>query len=130
MAISDTRSLVTIVTHVASDIAYLAQTEIRLAKAELAEKVGAMASGLAFLGVGAVFLLSGLTVAMLALASWIEYAGLPNRWSLLFVAAVGLMIGIAVAMLGVNRVKETPLAPSRTLDQMKEDFTVGKERVG
>ena len=63
------------------------------------------------------------------IAQWITAAGLPYEWSLLIVAVVTLGVGAVLAMAGVSRLKETALAPERTLGQMREDYVVAKEHV-
>ena len=49
-----TRPLVSLMTHVASDLAYLVQSEFRLARAELGEKLSAASNAGAYLGIGGV----------------------------------------------------------------------------
>lgn len=127
MTVRDTRSLATLMSHVASDIAYLVQTEIRLAKVEISEKFAAVAAGAAFIGAGAAFLMAALVVVMFAIASWLEYAGLSTQWSLTIVGILGLAIGGVVAFTAINRMKAMQLAPERTIDQMKEDIAVARE---
>ena len=123
------RPIVSLMTHVASDLAYLVQTEFRLARAEVGEKVAAVSNAGVYLAVGGVFALAGLIVLLFDIARWITVAGLPSEWSFLIVAVVALIVGGLMTMMGVNRVKSSSLVPERTLEQVREDYVVAKEHV-
>jgi Putative Actinobacterial Holin-X, holin superfamily III len=123
------RPIVSLMTHVASDLAYLVQTEFRLARAELGEKMSAASSAGVFLAFGGAVALAGFIALLFDIASWINAAGLSYPWSLLIVALVTLAIGAALAMIGASRLKGSALVPNRTLDQMREDYVVAKEHV-
>jgi hypothetical protein len=130
MAIRDTsRPLASLVTQVMSDIAYLLQTEIRLAKAEISEKVSRAANGGAFIGVGVVLLLTALPILYLAIVRWLEIAGLPNQWGLLLVGGVIVIIGVALALTGANKLQGSTLKPDRTIEQVRADLSIAKEHV-
>lgn len=124
------RPIVSVMTNVASDMAYLVRTEFRLARAELGEKFSAMSSAGIYIGVGAAFALSGLIVVLFDIAHWIVVAGLAYPWALLIVGLVSLVLGLIAARTGVSRIRSSQLMPERTLEQMREDFAVAKEHVG
>ena len=88
-------------THVASDLAYLVQTEFRLARAEMGEKLSAASNAGVYLGLGGVIALGGFIALLFDIARWITVAGLAYEWSLLIVALVALAIGAVLAMAGV-----------------------------
>ncbi|HEY1865372.1 MAG TPA: phage holin family protein [Roseiarcus sp.] len=123
------RPIVSLMTNVASDLAYLVQTEFRMARAEVSEKVSAASNAGVFLAVGGVIALGGFIALLFDIASWINAAGLSYPLSLLIVAVVALVIGAGLAMVGVNRLKGSALVPNRTLEQMREDYAVAKEHV-
>jgi hypothetical protein len=123
------RPIMSLMSHVASDLAYLVQTEIRLARSEIGEKVAAASNAGVYLATGAVLALAGLIILLFDIAQWLTVAGLPFEWSLLIVALVALVAGGLVAMVGVNRVKGPALVPQRTLEQMREDYVTAKEHV-
>jgi len=123
------RPIVSLMSHVASDLAYLVQTEFRLARAEMGEKVSAVSNAGTYLALGGAIALSGLIVLLFDIARRIAIAGLPYQWSLLIVAVVALLIGGGFAMAGINRVKASSLTPDRTIEQMREDYVVAKEHV-
>jgi uncharacterized membrane protein YqjE len=123
------RPIVSVMTQVASDLAYLVQTEFRLARAEMGEKLSAVSNAATYLVLGGVIALAGLIVLLFDIAQWIAVAGLSYQWSLLIVALVSLAIGGALAMAGVARMRGSALVPNRTLEQVREDYVVAKEHV-
>lgn len=130
MATKETsRPIVSLMTHVTSDLAYLVQTEFRLARAEMGETIAAASNAGVYLAIGGVVALSGFIALLFDIASWITVAGLPYEWSLLIVAVVALAIGGILAMAGVNRMRASSLVPKRTLEQMRQDYVVAKEQV-
>ena len=124
-----TRPLASVMTQVASDLAYLVQTEFRLARAEIGEKLSAASNAGVYLAIGAVFALSGLIALLFDIAQWIAVAGLPYEWALLIVAVAALAIGAALGVAGAGRLKGSALVPNRTLEQVREDYVVAKEHV-
>jgi hypothetical protein len=124
-----TRPLISVMTEVVSDLAYLLQTEIRLARAEIGEKLARAANGGAYIGAGAILLLAGLFVLLLAAVRWLEIAGLPDQWGLLLVGGVVVAVGVALAMTGTKNLKGASLVPDRTIEQVRADYMVAKEHV-
>jgi Putative Actinobacterial Holin-X, holin superfamily III len=116
-------------TQVASDLAYLVQTEFRLARAEMGEKLSMASNAGAYLGAGGVIALAGLIVLLFDIAQWITIAGLPYQWSLLIVALVTLAVAAVLGIAGVARMRGAASAPKRTIEQIREDYVVAKEHV-
>jgi uncharacterized membrane protein YqjE len=129
MAIQDSRPLATLLTQIVSDLSFLLQTEIRLARTEISEKASQAANAGIFIGVAAVFSLAGLFILLMAVVRWLEVAGLADRWGYLLVGAVAVGIGVALALKGINSLKPSALVPDRTVEQLKADYTVAKEHV-
>ena len=123
------RPIMSLMSEVASDLAYLVQTEFRLARAEVGEKVAAISHAGLYLALGAGLAFAGLIVLLFDIARWITVAGMPTEWSLLLVAVVTLVGAGVLAMVGVNRAKTSELIPQRTLGQMREDYETAKEHV-
>jgi Putative Actinobacterial Holin-X, holin superfamily III len=123
------RPIVSLMTQVTSDLAYLVQTEFRLARAEMGETLSAASNAGVYLAIGGVIALGGFIALLFDIASWITVAGLPYEWSLLIVAVVALAIGAIVAMAGASRMRASSLVPKRTLEQMRQDYVVAKEQV-
>jgi len=129
MTTTKERPLASVMTQVISDLAYLLQTEIRLARAEISQKVSQAANGGAFIGIAAILLLSGLFVLLLAAVRWLEVAGLPQQWGLLLIGGVVVALGIVLALLGMKNLKGSALVPDRTIEQVRADINVAKEHV-
>lgn len=124
-----TRPLTSVLTQIVSDIAYLLQTEIRLARAEVNEKLGRAAGGGKLIGAGAVLGLAGLVVLLLAIVAWLGRAGMPEEWALTLVGGIAVFIAAGLATKGTRALMGGALTPQRTLDQLKADIAVAKEQV-
>jgi hypothetical protein len=123
------RPITSLMTQVVSDLAYLLQTEIRLAKAEIGEKFAQVARGGAYIGVGGILALTGLFLLLLSVVRWLDYAGLPERWGLLLVGGSVLGVGAVLALMGSKNFTGSALTPDRTIEQVRADFNVAKEHV-
>ena len=123
------RPLASLMTQVFSEAAYLLQTEIRLARAEIGEKLGRAAHGGVLIGIGAVVLLPGLFVLLLSAVRWLEVAGLPQQWGLLLVGIVAVAVGAALTLTGAKSVQGPSLVPDRTIHQVRADISVVKEHI-
>ena len=113
---------------VVSDVADLLQKEIRLARAEITSKLSVKVRGgiwmIAAALLGLVVFLLLVEAAMFAIAS----NGIALHWSALIVAgALALVAAIALA-LGRSAMAEE-LAPKRSIQQIKQDIAVTKERL-
>src|SRR5262245_25380509 len=125
----DRRSIVNLFTDVIGDAVHLFQTEIRLIRAEINEKIGRLANGGTLVGAGAVAAIAAVFLLLQAIVRWLAVAGLPDQWGYLLVGIVVAAIAVGLLMSGINRIKSTNLMPDRTLDQLKADFATVKERV-
>ena len=113
---------------VITDLTDLMQKEVRLARAELSEKLsisiraGVWMSVAAVLAIVAAFLVVQASVLGLAAAT-----GIALHWSSLIVAAVlGATAGAAFAK--GNADVPDQLTPDRALNQVKQDIAVAKEQ--
>jgi uncharacterized membrane protein YqjE len=122
------RPITSLLTHVVSEVAYLLQTEIRLAKAEIGEKISSAAFGAGMIGGGAVLLLAGLIVLLFGAVQWLVIAGMPHEWAFLLVGFVVLAAGAGLAMFGLRSFKGSELMPNRTIEQVRADFSIVKEQ--
>jgi hypothetical protein len=125
----DARSTIGLFTDALSQIALLFQTEMRLVRAELSEKLSQIAGHAAMIGAGFVLLLAALIFLLQSVVSWLEVAGLPDEWGYLL---VGLAVGVAGAVFlskGVNSIKETSVVPDRAVNQVRADIATVKEHI-
>ena len=113
---------------VITDLADLMQKEMRLAQAELSEKLstsiraGVWMSGAAVLAVASGFLIVQASVLGLSAAS-----GIALHWSCLIVAAV--LAGAAGAAFAKGKA-DVPdqFTPDRAINQVKQDIAVAREQ--
>ena len=119
--------VVTLATAAFSQTADLLQTEFRLAKAELAEKITAARAGLIMLLLGAIFLIAALGMILQALVSVLINAGVSPAAAILLVAGGSVVIGLVLFLTGQNRLNPAELTPDRTLNSLSRDSRMVKE---
>src|SRR5919202_697814 len=124
-----TRPLTSLFTDTVADLTNLFQTEIRLVRAEINEKLSTAASGGALIGAGAVVMIPAVFILLLAIVRWLAVAGLPEQWGLTLVGLVVAALGVVLLMKGVNNLKGSALVPRRTIRQVRADVEVAKEQV-
>lgn len=125
----DKRTIVNLFADVINDTVHLFQTEIRLIRAEINEKLGRLANGSTLVGAGAVAAIAAVFLLLQDIVRWLVIAGLPDQWGYLIVGLVFAAVAAALLMGGINRIKSTNLMPDRTLDQLKADLATVKEHV-
>jgi Putative Actinobacterial Holin-X, holin superfamily III len=123
------RPLTSLFTDTVAELTHLFQTEIRLVRAEINEKVSKVASSGALIGAGAIVLLPAVFILLLAIVRWLAVAGLPDQWGLLIVGVVVAGAGVGLLMKGVNNLKGSALVPRRTIEQVRADVAMAKEQV-
>ena len=124
-----TRPLASLFTDTVSELTNLFQTEIRLVRAEVNEKLSRAASGGALIAAGAIVMVPAVFILLLAVVRWLEVAGLPDEWGFLLVGLVIAGLGVALLMIGLNNLKGSALLPHRTIEQVRADVAVAKEQV-
>jgi len=123
------RTIVNLVADVLDDATHLFQTEIRLIRAEINEKISQVANVGALLAAGVIAGLAAIFLLLQAVVRWLEVAGVPDRWGYLLVGLAVTAIAAALIAKGLNNLKATNLVPDRTLDQIRTDFATVKEHV-
>ena len=122
------RSIPGLFSDLARDVSRLFRQEIDLAKAELAEKAGALGAGGAMLAAGGLIAWAGFLVLLAAAVFGLSKVVEP--WlAALIVGGVVLVIGVVVMLIGKSRFKTDDLVPRRTLRSIKDDAQWAKERV-
>lgn len=110
-------------THVSA----LVRNEVDLARAEISENLNRAAVAVGLLVGALVLALTALNVLSAALVAALIRMGIPDGWSALIVGVV--LAGVAFAMVakGVNDLKLTSLAPTRTKKNIQRDAEAVKE---
>ncbi len=101
--------------------ANLMQTEMRLAKAEVANNISRAGTGIALMAVAAILALTGLNVLAGALVAYIAAAGLSAGLAALLVGFGTLAIALVLVMVGKSRLTASALEPSHTLKNLQRD---------
>jgi hypothetical protein len=115
------RGIGTVFSELLGEISALLRNEIRLAKAEAADKVRRMALGLAF-AVAAVFvLLLALVFLLEAAVGGFMLLGLNFALASLAVAVIGLIVAGLLGWLALGRLKVGKLSETKTAQQIRQD---------
>ena len=117
----DPRSFVRLLADASEQFSRLLRSEIKVVRAELAEKVGEVATGLAALVLAAVLLVPTLVLLLMALASWFIELGLRASLAYLAAAGVGLIVCGGLALFGKSRLALDALKPRRTAREIAHD---------
>jgi uncharacterized membrane protein YqjE len=113
---------------VVEDVTDLLQKEVRLAKAELSEKISIkLRAGLWMSITGVLGICAGLVIIEAAIFAIASY-GLALPWSCLIVAAV-LVVLAAVAYAMGSADTRASVTPTRTLHQVQRDISAAKEQL-
>lgn len=128
MSFQDTsRSISALVGDAFLQLSGLVQNEVRLARAELSQKISQAGTGLAFLGVAAVVMIPALVMLLTGIALWLSQIGYSPTASYLAVAAAGVLVSVVFAIIGLNRLKPDKLAPNVIMTELGRDVATAKE---
>jgi hypothetical protein len=113
---------------VITDLAELMQKEMRLARAELAEKLSiSIRAGMWMCVASALIAVAGLLIVQAAVLGLTAATGIALHWSSLLVAAAVAVAAAAAFAKGRADVPDQ-LTPDRALNQVKQDIAVAKEQ--
>ena len=116
------------VSDLVADLADLFQKEMRLARAELSDKITTKLQAGIWMSAAAVLaLIAGLLVVQAVVFGITSY-GIALHWSCLIVAGVLAAIAVMSFFKGRSDAKEE-LAPTRTINQVKQDIATAKEQL-
>ena len=105
----------------------LVRNEVRLARAEIADKISQAGMGVAYVAVAGALMVPAFVMVLIALALWITQLGVSNVGAYLIAAAVGAVVSGVLAMAGLNRLKPDRLMPKVTIEQVEQDVTAARE---
>jgi len=116
------------VSDVVGDLAELFQKELRLARAEISQKISAKLQAGVWMGIAAGLGLITAIVAVQALVFGIASYGIALHWSCLIVAGVFACLAALVFFKGRAKAEEE-FTPARTLHNIKRDIKTAKEQL-
>lgn len=126
--VKEERSLGDLFSELASDTGTLVRQEVALAQTELTRKATEVGKNVGFLAVGGAVgyaaLLAVLAAAILGLANFVP----PWAAALIVGAAVGIVAYLLISS-GLKALQETNLAPTQTVETLKEDAEWLKNQV-
>jgi hypothetical protein len=116
------------VSNVVADLADLFQKEIRLGRAEISDKITTkLQAGAWMSAAGVLALIAGLLVVQAVVVGIASY-GIALHWSCLIVA--GVLAAFAVMLFSKGRFDaKGELAPTRAINQVKQDIATAKEQL-
>jgi uncharacterized membrane protein YqjE len=122
-------SLQTLVGNAIRDGADLLRQEFGLFRAEMAENASAVGKGVAMFAVAAIFALAALIWLTQALVYGLAIL-VGSQWlAALIVGVLLLVIALVLVVIGKNRLSAATLAPTRTVQTLKQDSEILTERV-
>jgi len=126
------RPLVRLFSDLWRESATLIRNEAELAKAEIAEKVSALGTGMVSLAIGGAVLFAGFLLVLFAIVSGLAQV-LPAQqapWlAPLIVGAIVLFVGWLLLASGRDKLKTESLKPSRIARSVRRDAEVVKEHI-
>jgi drug/metabolite transporter (DMT)-like permease len=112
-----------------NSVSTLFRKEIELARAEASEKIGQAGFAAGSIAGGGILALAALIILLQALVIALTELGLAPALSALIVGGVVAIIAFALIYKGMNDLKASNLAPTRTVDSLRQDAHMVKEQV-
>jgi drug/metabolite transporter (DMT)-like permease len=124
---TDDRSLKELFGDLTHSVTTLSRKEIELARAEISEKVSQAGVAAGAVAAGGILALAALIVILQALVIALTELGLAPALSALIVGGVVAIIAFALIYKGMNDLKASNLAPTRTVEALRRDADMVKE---
>ena len=125
---TDDRSFKELLADLTHSVTTLFRKEIELARAETSEKLSQAGVAAGAIAAGGVLALAALIVLLQALVIALAELGLAPALSALIVGGVVAIIAFALIYKGVNDLKASNLAPTRTVEALRRDAHMVKEQ--
>ena len=112
-----------------SQMTSLFETEFRLVRTEISEKISQAIRAVIVLLVAAVLLLAALFIILFGLVQLVIYFGVIPWLAYFIVGGVIAVVGAIALYVALNRLSTDNLVPRQTIDQLGKDAGVVKEQV-
>lgn len=113
-------SAVGLIRQLAHEVPALLTKELALAKAEIKETVETAKAGVAAVGMGAIVMLAGLIIVLLAAVY--ALANIMQPWlAALIVGAVAMVVGFIMIQSGKKQFDASNMTPERTVSSLQKD---------
>ena len=123
------RSAPGLVSDVLTHVSNLVRAEVDLARTEVSENVSRAGTAIGLLVGAVVIALVALNVLAAALTAAIAELGIDAGWAALIVGGALAVLAFAMVAKGVNDLKLSSLAPTRTAKNVKRDAETVKETI-
>ncbi len=110
-----------------NNVSSLVRNEVDLARAEISENISKAGVAVGLIAGAAIIALVALNVLAAALVAALTEAGIEAGWAALIIGAVLAVIAFILMGKGVNDLKLSSLAPTRTVKNVKRDAAAVKE---
>ncbi len=126
---SQDRSLGELFGDLSRETSELVREEVSLAKTEMSHKAAEVGKDVGFLAVGGAAAYAGLLALIATIIIGLAQAGVTWWLSALIVGLVVTAIGGFLVLRGLDNLKHTNLAPTETMDTLKEDAKWTKDQI-
>ncbi len=125
----DDRSLGQLFGDLSRQLGTLVSKEIQLAKTEITTRVTTVGRDAAMIGAGGGLAYAALLMALIAVGLLLIQLGITPWLAFLLVAIIVGAIAAVLIMRGRDELQKTDLAPTKTIETLKEDAEWAKEQV-
>jgi hypothetical protein len=119
--LKDDRSLGELFSELSRETSALVRQEVALAKTELSEKATRVGRNVGYVAMGGALAYAGVLTIIAAIVIILANAGMPSWASALLVGVVVLATGYIFTQKGLATLGHEQMAPTQTIDTMKEN---------
>lgn len=120
------RSLTDLLAAALTHLSLLAQTEIRLQRAEIGQKVATAGVGIGLAAAAIVFAIPALVLLLMSLAAWLTQHGLSAAGADAIAGGGSLVVAVLLLLIGFGQLRAKALEPKRALGQLQRDAAAAK----
>lgn len=124
---NDARSISRSIGDAFEQLSQLVQTEIRLARAEIADKATRAGMGVGLVFGGLLLMVPALVLFLIALAIFLTQAGLSPVVAHLVAGLLAAAASALMIVFGIGRLKPSGLTPDITIRQVQKDIAAAKD---
>jgi drug/metabolite transporter (DMT)-like permease len=119
----DDRSLGDLFAELSRETGVLVRKEVELATTEMSARLKTASTHAAVIAAGGALVHAGLLVLLAAIVIGLAQLGVQPWLSALIVAALVMVVGYVLVQRGIGRIRATNLAPTQTMESLKETAT-------
>jgi len=120
---NDERSIGELFAELSRETSVLVRKEMELATTEMTAKVKTAGTHAAIVAAGGALVHAGLLVLLAAIVIALAQLGVAPWLSALIVAGVVMAVGYVLVTTGIGKMRATSLAPTQTMESLKETAT-------